>query len=135
EYTGAVALAENLGNFPICAGNEVELLTDYDGAISSLVNDIEAATHHAHLLYYIFADDRTGNLVAGALARAVQRGVHCRVLVDSLASKKSRKRLLPWMRKAGIEVHEVLRFSFFRRTSARVDLRNHRKIAVIDGRI
>jgi cardiolipin synthase len=57
------------------------------------------------------------------------------VLVDSLASKKSRHRLLPKLRAAGVEAIEMLRFSFFRRTSARVDLRNHRKIAVIDGRI
>jgi cardiolipin synthase A/B len=135
RYAQAVALAENLGNFPICGGNQIELLTDYDGAVACLIADIDAAEHHVHLLYYLIAPDRTGLKVAEALSRAVKRGVSCRVLMDSLGSKKARRRLIPWLREAGVEVIEMLRFSFFRRTSARVDLRNHRKLAVIDGRI
>jgi cardiolipin synthase A/B len=135
EYAGAVDLAENLGHFPICGGNELELLPDYDASLNRLIADIEAATNHVHLLYYLIIDDHIGRRIGEALAAAVRRGVRCSLLVDSLASKKARRSLLPWMRSAGIEVIEVLRFYFFRRSSARVDLRNHRKIAVIDGHI
>jgi cardiolipin synthase len=137
QFDRGIALAEKLGDFPISGGNQVELLPNYGGSVERILADLDAAQHHAHLLYYIFADDETGRKVADALSRAARRGVRCRVLVDSLGSKKSRKRLIPWLREAGVEVVEALRFRFhFRpRINARFDLRNHRKIVVIDGRV
>ena len=69
------------------------------------------------------------------LARAVKRGVTCRVLVDSVGSKKSRKVLLPKLLSAGVAAYQVLPVGLFRRRAIRFDLRNHRKIAVIDGRV
>jgi hypothetical protein len=74
-FTQSVTLAESLGDFGVVGGNDVELITDYVGAIDRLVADIDSAVHHVHLVYYIFADDGTGRLVADALARAVARGV------------------------------------------------------------
>src|SRR5689334_10090533 len=70
ELSHVVRLAENLGDFQIIPGNGIELLDDYQGAIDRIVSDIDAAVHHVHLLYYIFANDRTGNSVADALGRA-----------------------------------------------------------------
>jgi len=130
-----VTLAQNLGDFGTLGGNQVEILADYEGAVDRLVADIASAQDHVHLLYYIFADDRTGNRVVDALADAVKRGVACRVLIDSLGSKKSRRTLVPRMKNAGIEVTQLLPVRWFRRRGTRADLRNHRKIAVIDGRI
>ncbi len=132
-YRQAVTLAQNLGDFGILGGNDVDLLTDYDSNVDRLVADIDAAAKHVHLLYYIFADDRTGQRVAAALKRAVERGVQCRVLMDGLGSKKGLRTLAPRMRADGIEVYEALPVHLIRRKSARFDLRNHRKIAVIDG--
>ena len=80
-------LVQNLGNLRLLRDNAVELLSDYDGAIDRLVADIDQATNHVHLLYYIFADDATGTKVVAALERAVRRGVTCRVLVDYLGSR------------------------------------------------
>lgn len=134
RFLQAVTLAENLGDFPIVRGNRLELLADYDRAIDRLIGDIDQAQSHVHLLYYIFADDQTGNRVADALIRAAARGAECCLLIDSLASKGARQNLEPKLRAAGIEVRELLPVGFFRRNAARVDLRNHRKIAVIDGR-
>ena len=135
EFLQAVRLAENLGDFPILGGNHVELLPDYDGSIDRLIADIHAAQRHAYLLYYIFADDKTGDRVADALMDAARRGVACRVLMDSFASRRSLRTLAPRLRAAGVEVVAVLPLGFFRRKAARLDLRNHRKIAVLDGRI
>jgi cardiolipin synthase len=135
HFLQAVVLAEHLGEFPIVRGNQLELLPDYDGAIDRLIADIDGAGHHVHLLYYIFADDRTGNRVAEALMRAAARGVECCVLIDSLASKGARRNLEPRLRGAGIEVRELLPVGLFRRNAARLDLRNHRKIAIVDGTI
>lgn len=131
----AVILAENLGKLPILGGNAAELLADYDRTVDQLLADIDLATDHVHLLYYIIADDATTARVVGALERAVDRGVACRVLADSIGSRPAFTRMLPRLLQAGILAGETLRVGFFRRRTGRIDLRNHRKIAVIDGRI
>jgi cardiolipin synthase len=135
ESMAAVTLAERLGSMPILGGNAVELMTRTEDVIDSLVADIDAAEHHVHLLFFIFADDETGRRVAEALARAVERGVTCRVLVDSVGSAPMLRRLGPQMTRQGVRLHEMLPVGIFRRRMARIDLRNHRKLAVLDGRI
>ena len=87
EMEHCVRLAENLGQFPILGGNGADILADYDGTIDRLIADIDAANDHVHLLYYIFGDDATSARVVDALARAVDRGLVCRVLADSLGSR------------------------------------------------
>ena len=131
----AVHLAVNLSHLPVLGGNAAELLADYDGAIARLVADIDAARDHVHLLYYIYADDATGQKVTDALARAVKRGVTCRVLIDALGARRPLRTLLPKLVQAGVAVHRVLPAGLLRLWGARVDLRNHRKIAVIDGHV
>jgi cardiolipin synthase A/B len=135
DFAQAVTLAEKLGDFGILGGNAVEFLADYSGTIDRLVADIDACRHHAHLLYYLFADDDTGRRVADALVRAVRRGVQCRVLMDFLGSRRALRRLAPRLRRAGVEVHAMLPVGLLSRGAARFDLRNHRKIAVLDGRV
>src|SRR5262249_42234377 len=76
-----------------------------------------------------------GQRVAAALKNAVGRGVKCRVLMDGLGSKKALRKLAPQMRAGGIEVYEALPVRLWRRKAARFDLRNHRKIAVVDGAV
>jgi cardiolipin synthase A/B len=131
----AVTLAENLGDFPILGGNSAEILADYQGTIDRLVADIDLAHDHIHLLFYIFADDATAGRIVSALERAVERGVVCRVLADSLGSRPEFQRMLPRLLRVGILAEETMRVGFFRRHTGRIDLRNHRKIAVIDGEI
>jgi cardiolipin synthase len=101
------------------------------------VADINAATQHVHLLYYIFACDQTASTVADALIAAVKRGVRCRVLADALASRLCfhKSGLAPKLIAAGVEVIPALPVAPLRRRLARMDLRNHRKLAIIDGRI
>lgn len=129
-------MADKLGHFPVFGGNSFELMTDYDASIARLVSDIESAERSVNLLYYIFADDKTGDLVARALIGAVERGVTCRVVMDGLGSRAGLRTLGPRLRAAGVEVTEALKpGGFLRRGIARFDLRNHRKIAVIDQRV
>jgi cardiolipin synthase A/B len=131
----AATLAENLGDFHTTAGNAFELFPGYDAPLNRLLADIDAAQHHIHLLYYIFETDATGQRVADALLRAAQRRVKVRLLVDAIGSKRALHKLAPKLRAAGIDVHAMLPVGFFRGKSARFDLRNHRKIAIIDGTI
>ncbi|HAM71864.1 MAG TPA: cardiolipin synthase [Verrucomicrobiales bacterium] len=130
-----VTLATQMGDFPPFAGNQIELLTDYDGTIGRLVADLDAARHQAHLLFYIFAPDKTGTRIIEALQRAATRGVRCRVLVDAVGSRPGLRKLRERLEKGGVEVLEALPVGLFRRNTARFDLRNHRKLAVIDGRV
>jgi cardiolipin synthase A/B len=133
--TEAVKLAEHLGYMPILGSNDVELIAETEAFIDRLVADIDAAQKHVHLLFYIFVGDGTGRRVIDALARAVRRGVKCRVLVDGVGSRQLLKHWGKRMRAEGIELREALPVGLFRRSVARLDLRNHRKLAVIDGRI
>jgi cardiolipin synthase len=135
NVTQAARLATHLGHLQPLGGNRVEILSDYDGVIDQLVADIDKATNHVHLIFYIYGVDSTANRITEALASAVKRGVTCRVLVDSVGAKNSLKALLPKLTAAGVAAYRVLPVGLFRRRATRFDLRNHRKIAVIDGRV
>jgi cardiolipin synthase len=135
QYQPAVKLTQALGDFAACRGNRFELITDYQGAIDRLVQDIEEARRHAHLMYYIFRDDATGQRVAAALARAAARGVSCRVLGDGFGSWFSFRRWGRSLRAQGIEVRLLMPPRLWGPKAIRLDLRNHRKIAVIDGQV
>lgn len=128
-------LAERLGDFMPMAGNAIELLDDYDGSLRTLLADIDAAREHVHLLYYLMFDDAVGRAFAEALQRAAARGVRCRVLLDAVGAKRGLRAFAKPLRKAGVEVRATLARGQAWRRSARMDLRNHRKIAVIDSRI
>ena len=131
---GVAALAHRLGRFPAVGGNSVEFLADYDGMIDRLIADIDAAGRHVHLLVYIFASDVTGRRVAEALARAVRRGVACRVLIDPVGSHAWVRDALHMLREAGVDARASLPFRFLRGRTRR-DMRNHRKLFLIDGAI
>ncbi len=129
----AVALAQKLSHMPILGGNDLEIVSKTSEVIERLAADIDAAERHVHLLFYIFAPDASGRRIAEALKRAASRGVKCRVLVDAVGSRALLKKLAPELVEAGVEVHEALPVGIFRRRLARLDMRNHRKLAIIDG--
>src|SRR5262249_55358267 len=104
EHLQPVAhLARRLGDFEVCGGNSIELLTDYAATIDPLIADLDAARDCVNLLFYIFEADDIGQRVADALVRAARRGVECRVLMDAVGSKRGLRRLAPGLRKSGVE--------------------------------
>lgn len=135
RFSRAAILIEKLGKLPVVDGSKAEFLADYARMIDRLVADIDTAERHVHLLFYIFADDEIGRKVMEALGRARERGVACRVLIDALGSRPWARNVLTTLSDYQVEAHPILPITFFRRKSARADLRNHRKIAVIDGQI
>lgn len=125
-----------VGGMPPLRGNRLSILKDNAEVLAGLVSDIDAARDHVHMLFYIWMADQGGQLVADALIRARQRGVSVRVLVDGVGSRGFlRSRQCDQMRAEGVQVVEALPARLWRLPLARVDLRNHRKIAVFDGRI
>ncbi len=134
-HVGLVKLAESLGENPIIGGNDVEVIGDAAEMIDRLVAEIAAAKHHVHLLYYIYEASPAAERVTEAMAAAVKRGVACRVLADSVGSWYLFGKMGTAMREQGIELVESLPVNPFRRRFARLDLRNHRKLAIIDGAV
>ena len=129
-------LTEKVGKMPVMGGNDMQILSETTELVDCLVTDIDTARHHVHLLYYVFENDETGRKVADALIRAAGRGVDARLLADAIGSKMLFKtgmsrRLI----KAGVQVYPLFPVRFFRSKLRRIDMRNHRKLAVIDGRI
>jgi cardiolipin synthase len=128
-------LGERIGDFMPMPGNAVALLDDYDASLESLLDDINAARFEVHLLYYLMFDDAVGRAVADALRAAAGRGVHCRVLLDDVGAKRGLRAFATPLRDAGVDVQSMLAGGLAWQRSARMDLRNHRKLAVIDRRI
>lgn len=137
-YRPAFQYAGSINGFHPLGGNTARLMADGDDTLNSLVADIDGATDHVHVLYYIWLTDQTGSAVAEALIRAAQRGVVCRAMADGLGSRKLIKsRVWQRMRDAGVQVAVALPINNIIHTiiTSRLDLRNHRKITVIDGHI
>jgi cardiolipin synthase len=113
-------------------------MADSNASIESMVTDIDAAQEHVHLTFYIWLPDHNGLKMVEALKRAAARKVTCRAMVDGLGSRI----LLAsehWkaMQDAGVHVATALPIGnlLLRPLRGRIDLRNHRKILVIDNQI
>ena len=131
-------VGRSISGFEPVAGNSAQLAPDSNAAIASIIADIDAAQEHVHVLFYIWLTDGNGCRVAEALMRAAARGVTCRAMVDNLGSRGLIKSP-QWkaMRAAGVKLGVALGIShpLLHAPFRRVDLRNHRKIVVIDNAI
>lgn len=132
--TELVPLVERLGDFMPTHGNAVALLDDYEQSLRALLEDIAGARERVHLLYYLMLDDRVGDMVCQALLQAAARGVECRLMLDAVGAKRGIGAYAKRLRTGGVQVQELLPGGLRWRRSGRIDLRNHRKIAVIDNR-
>lgn len=130
-----VPLVQRQGDFMPVHGNAVDLLTDYDESLHTLIADIDQAEDRVHLLYYLMFDDAVGEAIVEALQRAAARGVQCRVLLDAVGAKRGLRVYRKRLQARDIEVRAMLPGGLRWRRSGRMDLRNHRKIAVIDNEV
>jgi cardiolipin synthase len=123
----AVAVfAKRLGHFPATAGNQVDLIDDYDEVIRRLIEDIERAKRSVFLL--------VGQSVIEALGRAVSRGIDCRVLIDPVGSLRWVRSTVNKLCDLGVGTRQTLPWRLIRGRTRR-DMRNHRKLFIIDGSI
>jgi cardiolipin synthase len=129
---------QSISGFEPVGGNRGTLFSDSNQNVDSMIADIDAAREHVHLLVYIWLADRNGLRIAEALKRAASRGVRCRAIADGLGSR-ALVASEHWkeMRDAGVAVAVALPLGvpLLRIFKGRIDLRNHRKILVIDDRI
>ncbi|MBK7508550.1 MAG: cardiolipin synthase [Comamonadaceae bacterium] len=133
---GICRLASGAVGMPLMAGHRLQLLPDSESSMQALIADIDAATASVHTEFYIWSAGGFVDDFVAALARAAQRGVPCSALMDSLGSRPFFKsESVARLRAAGVRVVEVLPVNPLRALFVRFDLRDHRKIAVIDRRI
>src|ERR1700733_13102226 len=138
RYRHLFLLGQSISGFYPVGGNTAVLLPNSNAAIDALVADIDAATEPVHVLFFIWLADQNGTKVVESLKRAAARGVSCRVMADDLGSRAIiRSEHWRAMRAAGGRVAAGLAIGnpFLRPFEGRIDLRNHRKIVVIDDRI
>ncbi|MCB1561054.1 MAG: cardiolipin synthase [Xanthomonadales bacterium] len=130
-------LLEGSSGFPQSSATHVQLLVDGGQTYESLIGAISRAQRHVHAEYYIFAADRSGTAVRDALIAAAKRGVQVRLLLDALGSGFGMR--AGWFRgltDAGGEVQWFHRLRLWRLwRKPWLNLRSHRKIVVVDGRI
>jgi cardiolipin synthase A/B len=138
RHEAPFALARTINCLDPTSGNSATISADTNIAVDEMVADIDAATRHAHACCYIWLADTNGLKLKDAFIRAAGRGVDVRVLADALGSLRF-IRSAHWreLRDAGCDVRVALPvgnplWTFIR---GRVDLRNHRKLMVIDNRI
>ncbi len=135
RYAHLFRVGHSVNGFEPVGGNRGRLFPDSNASIESLVADIDAAKDHVHLIFYIWLPDNNGLKVVEALKRAAARKVTCRVMADGLGS-----RIMidseHWnaMRDAHVGATIALPIGnlLLRPLLGRIDLRNHRKIVVID---
>ncbi|MDH2999325.1 cardiolipin synthase A [Chelonobacter oris] len=137
-YRPAFAYAASINGFHTQSNNQAELMASAAQARERLLADLERAQHCINILYYIWLADHTGINVAKALIRAAQRGVTCRVLVDGLGSRRFvNSDYWQRMKSAGVQLAVTFPINRPIKTilTSRLDLRNHRKITLIDNNV
>lgn len=118
---------------PVTSNNRTEVLTNGEETFKALFEEFEKAKHHIHLEYFIFKDDGIGQALLKILQQKASDGVKVRILLDGLGSRTLAGRFKK-LRQSGIEVEWFypVRFPFL---SSHLNLRNHRKIVLVDGQV
>ncbi len=132
-----VELNRNLGSMPLVGGNQARLLGDYEGTLAEMVADIDTASKYVHVEFYILSLDTTTAPFFDALENAVRRGVTVRVLMDHIQSmrKPGYRKTLRRLTDSGVKWELLLPLQPFKGKWQRPDLRNHRKLVIVDGRV
>ncbi|HED54682.1 MAG TPA: cardiolipin synthase, partial [Phycisphaerales bacterium] len=121
---------------PATRGSTVTLFRTAKDCFDAMRADIDNAKESCHLLFYIWEPGGQTDTIAQALIEASERGVSCKILVDGVGSKHFlRSKEAQNLRTAGVQIVEALPVGRLRFHLKRIDIRNHRKILVVDGRI
>lgn len=132
-----VELNRTLGSMPLVGGNSAEMYSRVEDSFEAMTDAVDSATRTVHVEFYILSLDETTAPFFDALEAAIRRGVTVRVLLDHLGSWQypGYRRTTRRLRRMGAQWHLMLPFQPWRGRIQRPDLRNHRKLVVVDGRV
>ncbi|MFL6047966.1 MAG: phospholipase D-like domain-containing protein [Propionibacteriaceae bacterium] len=127
----------NLGSLPMVGGNSAELIDNYEGSIKAMADAIDQADTFVHVEFFILVEDEATATFFEALERACKRGVQVRVLSDHVAQfmYPNRKQTIRRFAEMGAEYRPMLPLQPLRGHWRRPDIRNHRKLVVVDGAV
>ena len=130
-------LGRNLGAQPMLSGNSATISRDYDGSIADMAAEIRAAKRYVHIEFYILSYDKATADFFEAIREATARGVTVRVLLDHIAAVRApgNRKTVRMLKQVGAEWSYMLPVRPWRWQYQRPDLRNHRKIMVVDGKV
>jgi len=136
-FASAVRLNRELGALPLVGGNHSELYPDYEESLAAMAEAIDQAREFVNVEFYILSYDSATEGFFTAMENAVKRGVVVRVLLDHIAALRAvgNKQTIAKLSEIGTEWHYMLPFQPLKGKIQRPDLRNHRKLLVIDGEV
>ncbi len=136
-FTSIVRMNRRLGAMPLMVGNDAHLIDDYQGSLDAMADAIRGARTYVHIEFYIFQSDKATDNLFRALEEACARGVTVRVLMDHWANrwKPNYRATLRRLDDMGAKWHVMLPVQPLRGRMQRPDLRNHRKLLVVDGTV
>ncbi|NLZ11968.1 MAG: cardiolipin synthase [Alcaligenaceae bacterium] len=134
QFASLHTLGDCVSHFALHQGNQIDILSGGDETYPAMIAAINAASRSIALQSYIFDNDAQGLKVAEALARAQERGVQIRVLIDAVGVKYSRPPITRQLRKRGIRTALFMTNPLGLRMPY-ANLRSHRKILVVDGKV
>ena len=134
QHVQLIKLLRNSNQAQLLYGSSVEFFITGKDKFDALFRDIDNATEHIHIEYYVWDDDTIGNQLKELLIKKSAEGVKIRIIVDAVGSWKVKNSFYEQMRSAGIEVEEFMKVNFPMLTS-HANYRNHRKIVVVDGKV
>ncbi len=137
DIEDVVRLNRALTGFPAVHGTARRLWTDYDRTMQRIAELIDSAERYVDIEIYAVAWDDTTTCVFEAIERAIARGVHVRLLFDHIGSWKypGYRRLKKRFTAIGLDFHRMLPLDVLHGRWRRPDLRNHRKVIIVDGTV
>ena len=136
-FTSLVTLNRNLGAMPLAGDNAAHLISDYQKSLDAMADAVRGAERYVHIEFYILQTDEATDNLFRALEEVAARGVTVRVLLDHWANrgKPFYKKTLKRLTAMEAQWHLMLPVQPFKGKYQRPDLRNHRKLLVIDGSV
>jgi len=130
-----ISVCRELSLFDAVADNSIEIIIDAEEAYGRMEEAIQDANHHVNLDYYLFRPDAVGKRFRDLLVHKANQGVTVNFLYDAIGSRQlgRSREFLDSMREAGVRVEDFLPLRTFIRPWY-VNLRNHRKLLIIDNR-
>lgn len=137
DYISLIELLANSDSSPLFIDNDVTIFKDGSEKFAALKIELEKAKHHIHLEYYIVKNDKIGNEIKDILIRKANEGIKIRFIVDRVGSIKLNRRYRKDLEMAGVDLIYYTSFlaPFLRLINTQINYRNHRKIAIIDGKV
>ncbi len=134
DWQGLARLARRFDAFPLTKGNQVTFYHEGTPAFDAMLEAIREARDHVHLEFFIFQPDESGQRFLELLTQKAREGVQVRLIYDAMGSHRLHRRALQGLRDAGGQAGPFLPRSLLSRY-IQVNMRNHRKILVVDGRV